>query len=77
MGYSSVVSGMGAWAGLANLCYAELGLLCMYLPYLTNADKLVQDTDDLAGQGLIDPVENVADDRYVRSFNQPITSGQH
>ncbi len=63
MGYSSVVSGMGSWAGIADLCFAEGGFLCMYSPYLISADTLLDDARGLADEGRIDPVEDAADAR--------------
>ena len=61
--YSSVISGMGTWAGVPNLCYAKDGLLCMSSPGIVNTATLISDTDKLADQGKIDPTDNLANDR--------------
>lgn len=58
--YSSVVSGMGSWAGIVNLCYDHWNLMCLTVPSMINVGKLTDDTDDLASSSDVDDTSNLA-----------------
>ncbi len=61
MAYSSVVSGVGSWAGIANTCFATYSYNCMYYADNERVDRLIDNTNDIAGR--IDDVSNLADAR--------------
>jgi len=69
--YSSVIKGVGSFAGVADTCFATYGFSCMTLPLLENANELIKNVEELEDDDRVDPISNIADHRvYIYHGNE-------
>ena len=61
--YSSIIMGMGSWAGTPFNCYTHWLLSCMNSPSIIDVDKLKDDTLAMGQAGEIDPTGNMLMDK--------------
>ncbi len=70
--YSSLISGMGSWAGVANTCFASYSYFCLYYADFERVQSLIKNTEEIAGR--IDDVANLARDHvYIMHGSEDTT----